>query len=265
MRSDRVVPSQYRLAIEPTDTITSEGVVVINRTMANRYWEGKNPIGSRIVLGGRAAYRVVGIAADVHHRSLVEAPRVQMYLANPQLPRRGMTLVVRTTGDPQTFVPALRAAVAAGDPVLPVANITTLESLVAGSLAIPRLLSTLMVVFAGAALLLAAIGIYGLMAYSVSERTREFGIRSALGADTGDVLRLVLGQTARLTTVAVIVGTAAAFGVARLIGTLLFGVEPADATTFVTTAALLAAVSLAAGYLPARRATRVNPVVALRE
>jgi putative ABC transport system permease protein len=251
--------------IEPTDTAATERVVVVNRALANRYFGGANPVGRRIMLGRDRPTMVIGVVADVHHRSLRENPLPQMYLSSAQMPRRAMTVVVKTSREPASLAPALRAAVAALDPSLPVANVNTMESLVADSLALPRLLSNLMAAFAVAALLMAAIGIYGLMSYSVSERTREFGIRAALGAGAGDVLRLVMGQAAWLTAVALGVGAAAAYGVGRLIGSLLFGVTANDAATFAGTALLLALVSLAAGVLPARRATRVNPVIALRE
>jgi putative ABC transport system permease protein len=251
--------------IEPTDMAGTERVAVVNRALANRYFGGVNPVGRRIMLGRERPTLVIGVVADVHHRSLREDPLPQMYLSDSQMPRRMMTIVVRTSREPAALVPGLRAAVAGLDPALPVANVNTMESLVADSLAMPRLLSGLMTAFAGAALLMAAIGIYGLMSYSVSERTREFGIRSALGAGAGDVLRLVMGQTAWLTAIALTVGAAAAYGVARLIGSLLFGITANDAATFAGTALLLAVVSLAAGFVPARRATRVSPVVALRE
>jgi putative ABC transport system permease protein len=182
-----------------------------------------------------------------------------------QAPRRGGTLVVRTSGDPALVAPALRAAVSAADPALPVGSVATLESLVAGSLAIPRLMTMLTIAFAAAALLLAAMGVYGLIAFSVSQRTREFGLRAALGADRRRVMALVMGQTATLVGIAVLVGTGAAFGAARLIAALLFGVRPGDVLTFVVTALVLVLVALAAGYAPARRATRVNPIEALRE
>jgi putative ABC transport system permease protein len=251
--------------IEPTDTAATERVVVINRALANRYFGGVQPVGRRIMLGRDRPHMVIGVVADVHHRSLREDPLPQMYLSAAQMPRRQMTLVVRTANDPASVAPLVRSAVTGLDPALPVANVNTMESLVADSLAMPRLLSRLMAAFAGAALLMAAIGIYGLMSYSVSERTREFGIRSALGAGAGDVLRLVMKQAAWLTAISLAAGTAAAYGVARLIGSLLFGVAPGDVSTFAGTALLLALVSLAAGFLPARRATRVNPVIALRE
>ena len=251
--------------IEATDAAAAERVAVVNRALASRYFGGASPVGRRIMLGPERPFLIVGVVGDVRHRSLSQDPLPQMYMSATQMPRRQMTMVVRAAGQPALLTPAVRAAVAGIDPGLPLANINTMESLVADSLAMPQLLSGLMLAFAAVALLLAAIGVYGLMAYSVSERTREFGIRSALGADAADVMRLVLGQAARLTMVSLAIGAAAAFGVARLIAALLFGVTPGDAATFVVTALLLALVSLAAGYLPARRATRVSPVIALRE
>jgi len=161
-------------------------------------------------------------------------------------------------------VPVLRDAVAALDPNLPLSSIATMDTLMADSVALPRMITLLMGAFAAASLLLAAIGIYGLMAYTVTLRMQEFGVRMALGAASGDVLRLVLGQAARLAAVGILVGAVASYAAARLIATLLFGVTASDVPTFAVTAVLLGSIALAASYVPARRAVRVNPVTALR-
>jgi putative ABC transport system permease protein len=249
--------------VEDSDTESSEGVAVINRTLANKYWRGENPIGTRIT-GNTRTYTVVGIVADVHHRDLREDPLGEMYLSYQQVADRRMTLVLKTAGDPATIVPAVKDRIASLDGTLPLASVRTVETLIADSLAMPRMITLLMAVFAAASILLAAIGIYGLMAYAIALRTQEFGIRMALGASGRDVLRLVLGQSARLAIAGVIAGAVGAFGAARFIRALLFGVTTSDVPTFAATALLLAATAMLASYLPARRAIRVDPVTALR-
>lgn len=249
--------------IEAGDHENADGVVVINRTLANRHWPHDDPIGSRIGNGERR-FTIVGIVRDVRHRGLREDPRGEMFLSYQQVNDRRMTVVLKTTGEPASVLPAVRRHLEALDPNLPLSSVTTVETLMAGLLALPRMITLLMGAFAAAALVLAAIGIYGLMAYAVTLRTREFGIRMALGAAKGDVLRLVLGQAVRLAVVGVAVGAVAAFGAARFITTLLFGVTASDFPTFAATAALLAGIALLASYIPARRAIQLNPLTALR-
>jgi putative ABC transport system permease protein len=257
------IPVEAGRFLEPTDRENVERVAVINRALANQYWPDENPIGRRI-FAGETPITIVGIVGDVRHRSLQEAPRGQMYLSYEQFGIRGMTVVLKAAGNPTALVPALREAVAALDPNLPLSSIATMDTLMAESIALPRMITLLMSAFAGASLLLAAIGIYGLMAYTVTLRTQEFGVRMALGAASSDVLGLVLGQAARLAVVGILAGAAASYAAARLIATLLFGVTPSDMLTFGTTAALLGSITLVASYIPARRAIRVDPVAALR-
>jgi putative ABC transport system permease protein len=249
--------------LQAIDVNGVEEVAVINRTLANRHWPGENPIGARIATANRT-FTIVGIAGDVHHRNLRDDPRSELYLAHAQAPGRQMYIVVKATGDPAALTPVLRQQVAAIDSNIPLSRVATMETLMADSLALPRMIATLMGAFAAAALLLAAVGIYGLMAYSVAQRTQEFGIRMALGAASGDVVRLVLGHAARLAVIGVAAGALVAAAAARSIGTLLFGVSAGDAPTFAATALLLAAIAMLASYLPARRAVRVDPVTALR-
>ncbi len=249
--------------IELGDHENAEGVVVINRTLARRYWPNEDPIGKRITNGDRT-FTIVGISRDVRHRGLRDDPRGEMFLSYQQVDDRRMTLVLKTAGDPVGVLPAVRRHIAALDPHLPLFRVTTVDRLMAALLALPRMVTLLMGAFAAASLLLASIGIYGLMAYTVTLRTREFGIRMALGAARGDVLRLVLGQAARFALVGVVAGSAAALGAARFIRVLLFGVTPSDLPTFIGMAALLGGIALLAGYLPARRAMRLNPIAALR-
>jgi putative ABC transport system permease protein len=257
------IPIEAGRFIEPRDRENVERVAVINRALANQYWRNENPIGRRIVAGDNPI-TIVGIVGDVHHRSLQEAPRGQMYLSYEQFGIRGMTVVLKSAASPTALVPVLRDAVAALDPNLPLSSIATMDTLMADSVALPRMITLLMGAFAAASLLLAAIGIYGLMAYTVTLRMQEFGVRMALGAASGDVLRLVLGQAARLAAVGILVGAVASYAAARLIATLLFGVTASDVPTFAVTAVLLGSIALAASYVPARRAVRVNPVTALR-
>jgi len=249
--------------LEESDREDVQRVAVINRRLANRYWPGETPIGKRIVNGGQPI-TIVGIVSDVHHRSLSEEPLGEMYLSYLQFNSRRQTVVIKAAGETGTAVSVLRERVAAVDRSVPISSVATMESLMADSLALPRMITMLMTAFAAASLLLAAIGIYGLMAYAVTLRTQEFGIRMALGAKAADVLRLVLGQAARLAVVGIVVGTIAAFAAARLIAALLFGVTASDVPTFALTAFLLGAVTLLASYLPARRAIHVDPVTALR-
>jgi putative ABC transport system permease protein len=249
--------------IESGDLDTSEKVVVINRTLANRYWPHENPIGRRIRTGKHTC-TIVGVVRDVHHRSLRADPRGEMYLSYQQFQSRGMYLAVRTAADPTGVLPAVRRHLASLDRNIPLFNIATMDRLIADSLSLPRMMALLMAAFAAGSLLLAAIGVYGLMAYTVTLRTQEFGIRIALGAATHDVLRLVLGRAARLTVIGIGVGALASLGATRAIRTMLFGVTSTDVATFILMSGLLGGIGLLASYLPARRAVRVNPVVALR-
>jgi putative ABC transport system permease protein len=257
------MPLEAGRFIEPTDRDGVERVAVVNRALASRYWPDEQPLGRRIFLGTNPV-TIVGIVGDVHHRSLQEEPRGQMYLPYEQYTGRRMTVVLKSAGNPTALVPLLREAVAALDPNLPLSRIATMDALMAESLALPRMITLLMGAFAAAALLLAAIGIYGLMAYTVTLRTREFGVRMALGAGSRDVLGLVLGQAVRVAVVGIVVGAVASYGAARLIATLLFGVTASDIPTFGATALLLGFIALLASYVPARRAIRVDPVAALR-
>jgi putative ABC transport system permease protein len=249
--------------LEPTDVEASTKVVVINRTLANTYWRNEDPVGKRI-LAGKEAYTIVGVVRDVHHRTLNEAPRGQMFLSYQQAAARRMSLVLKTASEPPSVLAAVRQHLAAVDPNVPLSQVATMDTLMADTLAVPRMLAILMGGFAAVSLLLAAIGVYGLIAYTVTLRTAEFGIRIALGASGRDVLRLVLSNAARLTVAGIVAGALAAGAGGRFLSTLLFGITPSDARTFAATAVLLAAIALLASYLPARRAVKVDPVAALR-
>jgi len=187
-----------------------------------------------------------------------------MYFPSTQVPARGMNLVVRTSTDKAMMSGALRAQVWAGDRNLAVAQLGTMDELVSGSITPQRFILWLLGCFAGLALLLAAVGIYGVMSYAVTQRTREIGIRMALGAQVGDVIRLVIRNGLGLTLIGVVIGLVLAFALTRLMTSLLFGVTPTDALTFAAVSTVLVLVALVACFLPARRATKVDPMVALR-
>jgi putative ABC transport system permease protein len=254
---------------DATDRAGGEAVVVINRAMARRFWGSTRAIGARITLGDPADpdaqwLTVVGIAGDVRHERLSDQAYPQIYLPFQQAPTRSMVLAVRAEGDPASLVPAIRRALAELDPDLPLANVTTLEERKAASLARPRVNAAVLGGFALAALVLAAVGIYGVVAYGVVQRTRELGIRMALGAGGGTLLRMVIRQGMTPVVAGMLLGLLGALAGGRVLRTLLFGVGTGDPATFVLVTFFLIAVALAASYLPARRAARSDPMVALR-
>jgi putative ABC transport system permease protein len=239
-------------------------VVLISDELARLYFAGEDPLGQRLLAGSlsRESYEIIGIVGDVRHRGLDRGLRQTIYF--PSLRLGYANLVIRTTNDPVSLAAALRREVAAIDPTQPVADIKTMERWVSESVAQPRFRTLLLGLFSGAALLLAMVGIYGVMSYAVSQRVHELGVRMALGARAGDVLRLVIRQGMRLALAGVAIGLVAAFALTWLIKDLLFGVLATDPLTFATITLLLAGVTLVACYLPARRATKVDPMVALR-
>jgi putative ABC transport system permease protein len=239
-------------------------VLLISEELARLYFAGEEPVGQGIFEGafGKAPYEIIGVVGDIRHRGLDSGVRQTIY--SPSL-RLGYTnMVIRTTNDPVSLAAAVRREVAAIDPNQPVANIKTMERWISESVAHPRFRTLLLGLFSGAALLIAMVGIYGVMSYAVSQRVHELGVRMALGARAGDVLRLVIRQGMKLAVVGVAIGLVAAAALTRLIKDLLFGVQATDPLTFATIAILLTGVALVACYLPARRATKVDPLVALR-
>jgi putative ABC transport system permease protein len=268
------IPLVSGRGIEPADDVDAPGVVVINETAARRYWPGKNPLGQRILLGGGAApgwVTVVGIVRDVRHAAFDEPPRSQMYLAHEQFrfwdnggPVRGMTLVLRTPGEPAALAGAVREAVAALDSSLPLGEFRTMEQVVSESLARPRLMTSLLATFAAVALVMGAVGIYGVMAWLVGRRTRELGIRLALGAQARDVAVLILKHSLTLTAAGIAVGLLLAAFLTRALAGMLYDVTPLDAWTFTAVPLGLAAVALLAAWIPTWRAARVDPNVVLR-
>lgn len=248
-------------------------VIVINESMARRFWPGTDAIGRRLSMGNNNRWiSVVGIVADVHHRGLDAVPRPEMYRPHTQFRYGGpsaaavptMTWAVRTTGDPLAAASDARAAVRAVDSGLGVSDVATMEQVVNDSTSDRRLNMLLFGLLGGLALALATVGVYGVVAYSVSQRTHEIGLRMAIGAQSSDVLLMVLGEGGRLALFGVAIGSAVALASARMIRGLLFEVSATDPTTFVAVAAGLIGIALLASYVPAHRATRVDPMAALR-
>jgi len=240
--------------------------VIVNETLARTYFPGIDPIGQkvRITWNDTRDDEIVGVVGDVRHAGLHEPARPTTYWPYGRFSYGSMTLALRTSGDPGNTANSVIAIVREQDPALAVADVHTMKEIVSESVAERRLTMMMLAVFAAAALLLAAVGIYGVIAYSVSQRTQEIGIRMALGARQADVLRMVVGQAMILAVAGIAIGAAGGVLLTRLMRGLLFDVEPGDPLTFAAVAAVLAAVAAAASYLPGRRAAGVDPVVALR-
>jgi putative ABC transport system permease protein len=241
-------------------------VAIINETMAAKYWPGEDPIGKRLTMsyGNTPPREIVGIVADVKQVTLTDKQGPQMYAPFVQAPWPFITAVARTTAAPEAAAGSLRQVLAHLDPEQAAGEIRTFDQFLARSIATPRFTAILLGAFAGLALLLAGFGLYGLMAYSVAQRRREIGIRMALGAQAADVRSLVVNQAVRLGTAGLAIGIAGALAVTRVLESQLFGVSASDPLTFAAVSAALIIVLLLAAYLPARRATRVDPIVALR-
>jgi putative ABC transport system permease protein len=250
------------------DMAESPWVVVINDSMARAYWPSENPIGQRVqASGGQPKWRtVIGVVGDVLHDGLDGPAKAEMYLPVEQAMNieSNPTIVVRSETAPGAAAGELRAVVSAIDPAIAVDRIETMQQRVSGSVAQPRFRTMILAAFSLLALVMASIGIYGVMNYLVIQRTREFGIRLSLGATATDLLRLVLGRAATLIGAGTCLGLVGSVLLVRLITNLLFGTAPLDPLTFAAVPVLLEAVALAASYIPARRATRIDPIVALR-
>jgi putative ABC transport system permease protein len=240
-------------------------VVIVNETLARAYWHDQDPIGKHITLGRQPfALEVVGLIADIRNRGFSADTSPELILPMAQLPWPFMNLVVRTQADPHGMVQAVRGQVAAMDRDLPVTAIQTMDEVVEATSTRPRFTTMLLAALSGTALLLAIVGIYGVIAYSVAQRTQEMGIRLALGASRTDILRLVLRQGLILAMFGIALGLTAALALTRYLGSLLYHVSATDPWTFAACAVLFAGVALMASYVPAQRATRVDPIVALR-
>jgi putative ABC transport system permease protein len=263
------IPLKRGRLLDDRDAAGAPDVLVINEAMAKKYFGGDDPIGRRVTFGDPQAaevewFTVVGIVGDVRGASLNEQPYAQAYGSYRQSPRRAMTLVLRTAGDPLALVSGVRQQVAALDPQQPLYDVKTGDKVMEASVSRTRFNMLLIAVLAGIALVLAAIGVYGVISYSVAQRTREIGIRMALGASAGSVVKLIVSEGMLLAGSGIALGVLAAFGVTRIMASLLYGIGATDPVTFVSLALVLAAIAFLASYIPARRATKVDPVVALR-
>jgi predicted permease len=264
------IPMTQGRDFDARDDENGPEVVAINEEAARRYWPGVNPIGRQLHLGvmlaeARSGIKtIVAVVGDVKGRGLDATAPPQVYLPHAQHPVDSLTLVVRTAGDPLAFVPAARADLASLDRDLPLAAVRTMDDVIGRSIAERRFTMLLLATFAAVAVLLAAIGVYGVLAYLVSQRTQEIGVRLAIGATPEDVARLFVREGAGLTLAGVACGLAGALAVTRTLSTLLFGVTTTDPVTFASVAGALAIVALLASYVPARRAARVDPMAALR-
>jgi putative ABC transport system permease protein len=251
-----------------TDNADAPGVVIINEALAKKYWPGKDALGKRITFSDPRKpnpkwLTIVGIVRSIRHRGLDIDPAPEYYLPFAQDPEQHMVLTIRSTQDPRSLASAVRREIQSIDPDQPLANIRTLENVTADSVA-PRWMSMVLLgAFAGIALLLSSVGIYGVISYLVVQRTHEIGVRMALGAQRGDVLRLVVGHAAKLVGIGSIIGLALALMSSRTLSALLYNVGPFDAGTFIFVTIALAAVALLASYIPAVRATRADPMIAL--
>jgi predicted permease len=265
------IPVRQGRVFDERDQVQSTPVVIVNERFVSKFFPGQNVIGKRIMPGfaaddsGEKMREIVAVVGNVKHLSLRNDDSPEMYLPRTQIPIGVMSIVVRTTvSNPNTLTNSLRKELSAMDASIPLTSVKIFDEYISRSLARPRFNTLLLSIFAGTALLLTAIGIYGVMAYSVSQRTSEIGIRIALGAGKSSIFRLIVGQAMTLVGISLVIGVAGAFAATRLLNTLLFGVGASDPITFAGIVLLVSAVAFVAAWLPARRATRVDPIIALR-
>ena len=260
------IPLQQGRFFDEQDTAASLSVAIVDENLARQFWPNQNPIGKRFhrVQSTVPWQTIVGVVGRVKHDSLDSDPRIVFYLPHSQFPGRAMSAVLKSQVDLAPLSSAVQALVRDLDPELPTYNMRTMEQLVDQSLARRRFSMLLLVIFAGLALVLAAVGIYGVMAYLVSQGTREIGIRIALGASPNGILALIVRQGIVLAVAGVAIGLVGALALTRLMRGLLYGVTPTDAATFGVIPILLILVAVLASYIPARRAAQVNPMVSLR-
>jgi putative ABC transport system permease protein len=254
-----------------TDDEKHQGVIIINQTLARRFFPDQNPIGNHLALSGPPDEReIVGVVQDVKDYGLDAEVKPESYIPYSQggpsyLEYNSLTMVIRATGSPEHLVAAVRDQVRSMDKDQPIYNIKTMQGVVSDSVSQRLFNMSLISIFSVLALILAAIGIYGVIAYSVAQRTHEIGIRMALGAQRRDVLKLVVSQGMIQAFIGVAIGLGAAFGLTRFMSSLLYEISPLDPATFTSLSILLLLVALLASYFPARRATRINPTGALRD
>jgi putative ABC transport system permease protein len=260
------VPLRQGRPFSAHDNASAPRVYIVSESFARNNWPDGSALGQhiRVAMGDKVPGEIVGVVGDVHHEGLDKNARQTVYYAHPQLPYGVMTFVIRTTLQPASLANTVVGVVHSIDPEQPVGEIQPMDNVLAESIARSRFTMLLLAVFAGIAITLAAVGIYGVISYSVTQRTQEIGLRMALGAERRDVLRLVLSQGLHLIAAGLLLGLAGSFLVTRLISSLLFDVSPTDPATFAGVALLLAMVALVATLIPALRATRVDPMVALR-
>jgi predicted permease len=259
-------PMRAGRELSDADTPDSTRVVIVNEAMARRYWPGGTAIGGRI-RGGQRTLEVVGVVADSKHQAINERPLPVMYLPLAQNSVSTVRMIVRASGDPGALIPAIREAFRAIDPTLPLFDVRTMTEHMKTAVFAQRMAADLLGMMGVLALLLAAVGLYGVIAHSVNQRTQEMGLRLALGASPGTLLAMVVGQGMRLTVIGLVIGLAiagAAFGSIGAVGRLLPGISPLDPLTFAGVPLMLAAIAAFASWIPARRAGRVDPLVALR-
>ncbi|MGB9466686.1 MAG: ABC transporter permease [Candidatus Acidiferrum sp.] len=260
------IPLLSGRGFDERDVATSPLVALVNESMARQFWPGEDPIGKRLKMGDtKGSWRtVVGVVGDVLHRGLDAPHTIQIYLPNTQFTDSFVVLAVRTENDPASLAAAVRSEIAALDSQVPVSDVATMDEVVSTSVANQRFGALLFLLFGAIALLLTAVGIYGVISYGVAQRTHEIGIRLALGAGSRQVLKLIVGEAMRPALLGAALGLCAAFGLTRLLTRLLYNVKPTDPPVFAAVLLLLIGVALLASYIPARRATRVDPMVALR-
>jgi len=267
------IPLRAGRGLTPADRAGRAPVALVNETGARRFWPGDNAVGKRVWFGTTTgpfsdpahAVEIVGVVGDVKYDGAGEPMNADFYTSYLQFAYPDTMVLLKTHGPPAAVVPALRAAVASVDPAVPIYDVLTLEDRIGAALARPRFNATIVAAFAGAALLLAALGVYGVLSYSVSARMREIGVRVALGADASRVIRLILGEGLRLAAIGAALGIVAALGVGRLLQGLLAGVAPTDPRVLAGGALAMLAAACAAAWLPARRASTVDPIAVLRE
>jgi predicted permease len=259
------VPLVRGRLFDQRDIKGAQETVIVNENLAQRFWPNTDPIGKRLERGDEEPWRtVVGVVRDSKEFSVDKEPPISIYHPHDQLPIGTMFLVVRTKSDPAPLTARITREIQALDPDVPAFDVRSMEDRLSDALARRRFAMFLLTIFAVVALVLAAIGVYGVMAYSVNQRRREIGIRMALGAQPGRILQMILRRSFLLVALGVTIGIGGALGLTRFMASLLFGVSATDVRAFLIPTLLLAAVSLLAGYFPARRAAKVEPMIALR-